>query len=180
MDYNKNFDLIGDETVYLSISGTQYQVKTDISAEPVTKEFFKEHARIDFDTDDTLVETYIKAARIYLEKWSMLSFGAKTMILTALSLPKNYKLMFGPVNTITTADFTNVGDILKEGGNDVLIEYTTKADLATDDVVRVAICRYAAGLYIQRENILDTKFTPKSLIDESKVMLDPYRNIILF
>lgn len=180
MDYDKNFDLLPAESQVYTISGTQYQVKTDLSIEPVDKDFFKEHARIDFDTDDTLIEVYIKAARMYLEKWAMLSFGVKTINLTAVCLPKNYRLMFGPVDTVTTADYTNTGDILKQGGHDIDIEFTTKATLFTDDVVKVAICRYAAGLYIQRENILETKFAPKSLIDESKVMLDPYRNIILF
>lgn len=180
MDYSKNFDLLTGDTVRHTISGTQYQVIEDLAAEPVTVDFFKEHARIDFDTDDNLLPVYLKAARKFLEKWAMLSFGVKTIGLTANCLPKNYKLMYGPVNEVTTANFTNVGDILKQGGHDIDIRYTTKATLGTDDVVRVAICRYAAGLYIQRENILDTRFAPKSLIDESKVMLEPYQNIILF
>jgi len=179
MDYYKNVDKLGCETSsdYWTAKGIQYRVVTDLASEPITLEFFKQHARIDFSTDDTLCNIYIKAARIELEQWSQLSFGVKTMGLTALELPKNYKLMFGKVDEVTTANFTNVGDILKEGGQDVSIEYTTLDWI--DDTVRVAIARYAAGLYVSRENVQDTQFASQSRQDEAKLMLEPYRNITL-
>lgn len=178
MDYYKNADKLGCyATVPLTASGVQYSIIDDLATEPVTVDFFKQHARIDFDTDDTLCEVYIKAARQHLEKWSQLSFGVKTIGLTALSLPKNYRLMFGKVDTVTTANFTNKGDILKEGGTDIDIEFTTLDWI--DDVVRVAICRYAAGLYINRETVTETKYSAQSLQDEAKAMLQPYRNITL-
>lgn len=179
MDYFKNIDKIcSDAIMHKSASGVQYYTITDLANEPITLEFFKNHCRIDFDTDDTLCETYIKAARRELEMWSQLSFGVKTMGLLALELPKNYKLMFGKVDTILTANFTNFGDILKEGGSDINIEFTTQDWI--DDAVRIAIARYAAGLYIFRENIVDTKLDPQGLQDQSKAMLQPYRNLILF
>lgn len=179
MDFYRNIDQLGSEnsTDQYYAKGVQYSVVDDLVTEPVTLDFFKDHARIDFDTDDTLCTSYIKAARQYLEQWSQLSFGIKTIRLTALQLPKNYRLMFGKVNTITTANFTNVGDILKEGGNDINIEFTTLDWI--DETIKIAICRYAAGLYINRENITDTKFSGQALIDEAKVMLQPYRNITL-
>lgn len=178
MDYYKNVDKLGCYTAMpLTASGIQYSVIEDLATEPVTVDFFKQHARIDFDTDDTLCEVYIKAARQHLEQWSQLSFGIKTIGLTALSLPKNYRLMFGKVDEVTTANFTNKGDILKEGGTDVDIEFTTLDWI--DDVVKVAICRYAAGLYINRETVTDTKYSSQTLQDEAKIMLNPYRNITL-
>lgn len=178
MDYYKNVDYLCDGNGRdLVASGIQYSVIEDLEEEPVTLEFFKQHARIDFDTDDTLCEIYIKAARQALEQWSQLSFGVKTMGLTALSLPKNYKLMFGKVDTVTTTDFTNKGDILKEGGTDIDIEFTTKDWI--DDAIRIAICRYAAGLYIFRENVVETKYSAQGLMDEAKNMLNSYRNITL-
>lgn len=180
MDYYKNLDLLSDNGNVSTISGTQYQVTQDLDAEPVTIEFFKEHARIDFDTDDTLIAVYITAARKFLEKWAMLSFGVKTINLTANCLPCNYLLMFGPVDAITTADYTNVGDILKQGGNNIDLEFTTKDTLFNDDVIKIAICRYAAGLYVSRENVIDSKLSAIALQDQAKIMLDPYRNIILF
>jgi len=183
MDYYKNVDklcgyangLIGG--CGYSASGVQYSVIEDLATEPVTLDFFKQHARIDFDTDDTLCATYLKSARQYLEQWSQLSFGVKTIGLTALSLPKNYKLMFGKVDEVTTAEFTNKGDILKEGGTDIDIEYTTLDWI--DDAIRIAIVRYAAGLYIFRENVVESKYNYQGLMDEAQRMLNPYRNITL-
>lgn len=178
-DFYKNCDKICDGTnSRLSASGVQYSVVEDLTTEPIDIDFFKAHARIDFDTDDTLCEVYIKAARQALEQWSQLSFGVKTMGLTALSLPTNYKLMFGKVDEILTTGFTNKGDILKEGGLDIDIEFTTKDWI--DDTIRIAICRYAAGLYINRETVTETKYSAQSLQDEAKTMLQPYRNITLF
>lgn len=177
-DFYKNCDKICDGNYgHLSASGIQYSVVEDLEEEPVTLEFFKQHARIDFDTDDTLCEIYIKAARQALEQWSQLSFGVKTIVLTALSLPNNYKLMFGKVDEVTTENFTNKGDILKEGGTDIDIEFTTKDWI--DDCIRVAICRYAAGLYIFRENVVESKYRAEGLMDEAKNMLNSYRNITL-
>lgn len=162
---------------HLIASGVQYSTIVDLTGEPVTLDFFKAHCRLDFDNDDTLCSVYLKAARQELEQWSQLSFGVKTIGLTALSLPKNYKLMYGKVDTVLTAGFTNVGDILKEGGRDIDIQYTTKDWI--DDVVKVAICRYAAGLYVFRENIVDTKYVAQVGMDEAKNMLESYRNITL-
>ena len=179
MDYYKNVDKLGcygyDKLV---ASGIQYSVIEDLATEPVTLEFFKQHARIDFDTDDTLAAVYLKAARQELEQWSQLSFGVKTMGLTALSLPTNYKLMFGKVDEVTTPNFTNKGDILKEGGTDIDIEFTTKDWI--DDAIRIAICRYASGLYVFRENVVESKYNYQDLMDEAQKMLNSYRNIILF
>ena len=177
-DFYKNCDKIcNGVNGQLTASGIQYSVIEDLEEEPVTLDFFKQHARIDFDTDDTLAAVYLKAARQELERWSQLSFGVKTMGLIALSLPINYRLMFGKVDAVTTPEFTNKGDILREGGTDIDIEYTTLDWI--DDAIRIAICRYAAGLYVSRENVTDTKFSAQALQDEAQRMLNPYRNITL-
>lgn len=176
MNYANNSDYYDCSTTDEPLLyGIQYRVVTDLAVEPIDVTFFKQHARIDFDTDDTLCEAYIKAARIELEQWSQLSFGVKTIGLTALYLPKNYSLVYGPVNTITTSGFTNVGNILKEGGKDIDIEFTTLATYFTNSMVKVAIARYAAGLYVSRENVVDTQFASQVRQDEAKLMLDPIR-----
>lgn len=177
-DFYKNIDKIyAKDHRNLTASGIQYQVIEDLEQEPITLDFFKQHARIDFDTDDTLCEVYIKSARQALEQWAQLSFGVKTIGLTALELPKNYKLMFGKVDEILTEGFTNKGDILKEGGYDIDIEFTTKDWI--DDTIRIAIARYAAGLYVFRENIVDAKYQAQIGMDEAKTMLQPYRNLVI-
>lgn len=181
--YEFNEDYYATASNEKVIWGINYRVVTDLASEPVTTTFFKNHARIDFDTDDTLVASYLIAARMYLEQWSQLSFGAKTIGLTALRLPKYYKLMYGPVNVITSpaSGFTLSGDILKEGGTDIDIEYTTTGII--NDLIRVAICRYAAGLYASRENIFTnrdgTAINPDIMMDEAMKMIRPYANLTI-
>jgi hypothetical protein len=177
MDYFKNVDYLGCISSHKTAVGIQYFTVTDLANEPVDVDFFKLHARIDFDTDDNLVEVYLKAARQELEQWSQLSFGVKTIGLTALELPNNYRLMFGKVNAVTTTGYTNVGDILKEGGTDIDIEFTTIGTI--NDAIRVAICRQAASFYINRENVKDTKFSADVLANEAKMMIKPFMNITL-
>jgi hypothetical protein len=177
-DYFKNIDYIENCTDEPLLYGVQYRVITDLLTEPVTVDFFKLHAHIDFDTDDNLIISYLKSARQELEQFSQMSFGVKTINLKALYLPKNYKLMYGYVNTITTTGYTNFGDILKEGGTDIDIEYTTYGIL--NETIKIAICRMAAGLYIFRENIVESKYNYKDEIDESRKMLKSISNITLF
>lgn len=177
-DFYKNSDYLTCNSYNQRIAkGVQYTVITDLVAEPVDIDLFKEHIRCDFATDDNLIALYLKAARQELEQWAQLSFGAKTIGLTALELPDNYRLMFGKVNTVTTSGYTNVGDILKEGGTDIDIEFTTIGTI--NDAIRVAICRQAASLYLNRENVKDTKFSADVLANEAKMMIKPFMNITL-
>ena len=50
----------------------------------------------------------------------------------------------GKVDTVLTAGFTNVGDILKEGGRDIDIEFTTKDWI--DDVVKGGYMQVCCGI----------------------------------
>lgn len=178
MDYVRNIDKLGCFSYgQRTAKGVQYTVIDDLVAEPVDIDLFKEHIRCDFATDDNLIALYLKAARQELEQWAQLSFGAKTIGLTALELPDNYRLMFGRVDTVTTSGYTNVGDILKEGGTDIDIEFTTIGTI--NDAIRVAICRQAASLYLNRENVKDTKFSADVLANEAKMMIKPFMNITL-
>lgn len=182
MDYYKNADHLGNMSTCFEFTGCpavgiQYYVVNDLATEPVDVPFFKKHVRIDFNVDDNLLAAYLKAARQELEQWSQLSFGVKTMRLRALQLPNNFRLMFGRVDSITTTGYTNFGDILKEGGKDVEIEYTTLDWI--NEAVKIAICRYAAGLYVYRENIVDTEYAAQVGMDEAKEMLKPYMNVTL-
>src|SRR5690606_8881476 len=118
--------------------GIQYKVIVDLAEEPVDIDFFKDHVRVDWNTDDNLLASYLKSARQYLEQWSQLSFGAKTMQLTALLLPENYRLMFGPVDTVTGHE--NLGDtVLNSRLVNATIEYTTKWD-PLPEAIKIAIC----------------------------------------
>lgn len=177
MDYYRNFDQLVYCDYSQGASGINYYIVTEPTEEPVTPEFFKEHARIDFDTDDNLVAAYLKAARQELEQWTQLSFTVKTMGIKAKVLPDNYKLMYGPVNAVTdpATGFEVFGDIISPGGEDVTIQYTTKGNQS--ELVRIAICRYAAGLYVWRENLVESKYSASAKMDEAKRMLAPIMNI---
>lgn len=185
MDYDKNADILGYCGNPLrrepELGGIQYTVVTDMTTEPVILSDFKAHARIDYATDDTLCAMYLKAARQHLERFAQKSFGEKTIRITALSLPKNYRLMYGPVAGVTTPDYDAVGDILKGGPyKDVDIEYTTSWPALPEDI-KVAICRYAAGLYSVRENLIfsvnGVPHEPQKWMDEAERMVLPWANI---
>lgn len=181
-DFYKNCDKIRPDNGYSyepSISGIQYHVMTDLAEEPVDVAFFKQHAHIDFNTDDALVASYLKSARQYLEKWGQLSFGEKEMKLTALRLPANYKLMYGPVDNIN--GYENIGDTMLNGVlRNVAIEFTTKWDPLPESI-KIAICKRAAGDYLIRENYIvsdrGTVQDPGEYYDEAKKLLAPYRNV---
>lgn len=183
-DFEKNFDYYGfwkSGGVYGNDSneaalGVQYYIEP-LALNPVTPEFFKQHARIDFDTDNDLVEIYVSAATKFLEEYTQKSFGSRTITLNAEYLPRKYRLMYGPVDTVTSGEEV-VGDVLVDEHRDVEITYTSKDILRFDPVVQIAICRYAAGLYIEREDIIETKWGNTNLKSQAEQMLSAYRNII--
>lgn len=58
------------------------QLITPPAAEPVTLDLAKQHLRVDFDDDDTLIESYIAAAREYCEKVTRRAFFNQTWLRT--------------------------------------------------------------------------------------------------
>lgn len=189
-DFYKNIDKLCSDGLLrrydnpsAAVEGLTYTVVDDLTAEPVDIDDFKAHARIDFNTDDHLIEKYLKAARQYLEGWSQLSFGEKTIRVMALRLPPKWKLMYGPYTQIITPDtkFTLFGDTLMEGGSKIDITLETGWPSILPEVIKIAICRFAAGLYAVRENLIfsinGVPHEPNEIMDEAQKMLDPFRNI---
>lgn len=165
-----------------AVEGIEYTVIADLAQEPVTLSDFKQHCRIDFAVDDNLLAFYLKSARQYLEQWSQLSFGVKTIRFMALRVPNRWRLMHGPFTTIDDADRTLFGDILMEGGTDVDIELTSGwPNDVLPEAIKVAICKRAAGDYIIRENIIindkGSVQSPDQYYDEAQKLLLPYRNV---
>jgi len=195
-DYYKNSDYYGCDTLASrgfsrigqarpAVEGVEYTVIADLAQEPVTLSDFKLHARVDFNTDDNMLAFYLKSARQYLEQWSQLSFGVKTIRFTAIRIPDRYKLMFGPYTAVNDPDrtlFGAKGDILMQGGTDIDIELTSGwPNDGLPEAIKVAICRYAAGLYAVRENYIlsinGVPHEPSEVMDEAQKMLNPWRNI---
>ena len=179
-DFDKNFDYYAYYKQGGQASqrpqGVQYKIDPLVSP-VVDNAFFKQHARIDFDTDDALVTSYIAAATLHLEHYCQKSFGTRTVTLHARYLPVDYKLMYGPVASVTSGQDV-IGDILTESVTDDTVIYDTDSNLSTDPTVKVAICRYAAGLYMERENVTESKWANSNLKGEAEKMLQPYRNVI--
>lgn len=189
MDYYKNVDKlccpdslgrIGQHIP--AVEGIDYTVIQDLDQEPVTLQDFADHCRVDFNVDDNLLAFYLKSARQYLEQWSQLSFGVKTIRFRALRVPNRWKLVNGPFTATNDPDRTLFGDILMQGGTEVDIELTTGWGAAgLPEAIKVAVCRYAAGLYAIRENyILNINGTiqePSQVMDEAQKMVRPWANI---
>jgi len=141
--------------------------------EPWTLSEFKEFARIDFDTDDNLLTLFLKSARIDIEQYLQKSLGIRTILLSALKLPKNFNLPFGPVASISTTGFTKVGDILKEGGEDLEVTYVTNASQC-NETIRMAIYRQALNYYENRDRFSQLQGT---ILDEVKLALYGFKRI---
>lgn len=173
------------------IYNIKYHLVTDLASEPIDTTYLKQHARIDFNVDDNLLQDYIVAARQELEEWSGLSFGVKTWKLTANYLPNHYKLSKGPVDAITAGTYDLIGDtvsstdLVQNHIKDVDLTFTTKplAETRFSHVAKTAVARYAAGLYAIREHIIsDDKGNPvngQNLVNEAKEMLKPFKEVVL-
>lgn len=179
MDFYKNADI--QETSGLPryglsdrVSGLQFQFDDSYYIEPWDIDDFKDFARIDGDTDDNLLALFLKSARITVEQYLQKSLGVRTVLLFAQKLPKNYLLPWGPVDTIITEGFTKFGDILKEGGEDVELEYTTSGLI--NDTILTAIYKQAFSLYENRDRYKDPKFAG-GLVDEVRMLLAPFKHL---
>jgi uncharacterized phiE125 gp8 family phage protein len=89
----------------------QTKVTTDLVAEPVSLAEAKAFMEIDFTDFDDLITSLIKAARIASEKFTGLSYGTKTISLTAKN-ECEIQLPLGPVQTITSVQNTDGDDLL--------------------------------------------------------------------
>lgn len=174
-----------------AVDGLYYTVVTDLASEPIDLDFLKKHCRIDFNTDDDLLTAYLKAARQYLEGWSQLSFGAKTINFKALKLPTKWELVNGPYNAITTvgSGFTLFGQTLIYGDYrrrtnreiyEVDLTLTTVWNPLPESI-KIAIAKQAAWMYISRESIVTSDegaIQHKAVLDdEAKILMQPYRAI---
>ncbi|MCY4781705.1 head-tail connector protein [Sphingobacterium sp. UT-1RO-CII-1] len=164
-----------------AVSGLEYELLTDLEAEPVTLSDFKAHCRIDYNVDDRLLEIYLKASRQHLEKVAQLSFGERKVRMTALTMVDNWKVMYGPVDKVELPHVKFGKDIItNSGGTNVSIEWTTKWSTGLPMDIVVAICRYGAGLYAVRENMIlsvnGVVHEPKNYMDEAQKMVMKWGN----
>lgn len=94
----------------------EIEVTTDLVAEPVAVTEAKAWMKINFDTDDLIIDDLIVTARKILEGFTGLSFGSKTITAYMCIENKWLDLPYGPVNAITS--ITRIDGI---GSTDVLV-----------------------------------------------------------
>lgn len=158
------------------LKGASYRVISETSfVEPVTVSEFKSYAFIDFDTDDTAIESIIKSSRIQAEQHLQKSLGVKTIEFKAWECPKEYKLLWGPIDSILTTGFTEFNGYLKEGGEEITVQFTTTADAVNEDV-KEAIMAQTYYRYENRSRFLEGQ-SIVNIQDAFKQKLNPYRNI---
>lgn len=194
-DYFLNCDWfrLGQPTTV--VEGLSYTVVQDLAEEPITVDFLKEQCRIDFGNSDQLLATYIKAARQYLEGWSQLSFGVKSIRFMALKLPNKWDLVNGPYTAIETlgSDFRLFGNTLIKGtagyyARDRQELYEVDLTLTTGwplgqipDNAKLAIAMQAAWFYISRESLITSDEGAvqhyQVLDDQAQKLLSPLKNI---
>lgn len=173
-NYDKNEDYI-EPVKPKTLRGISYTIISEASfVEPVTVAEFKLYAFIDFATDDTEIASLIKSSRQQAERYLQKSLGVKTIQFKALECPENYHLLYGPVDTISTAGFTNFGDLLIDGGDKITVEYTTTAGAVNEDI-KEAIMAQAYYRYENRSRFMDQSIV--NLQDAFKEKLKPYRNV---
>lgn len=88
----------------------QTRVTTDLAAEPVSLAEAKEYMEIDFSDFDDLITSLIKSARLASERFTGLSYGTKTISLTANN-ECEIQLPLGPVQSITSVKNTDGDDL---------------------------------------------------------------------
>jgi hypothetical protein len=171
-DFYLNSDLLCDTYHEKGARGISY-FPGSLSVEPVTVQDFKDHAKIDFATDDNLIATYLTAARETVERILRKSLGVRTVTFYAEYVPKRFKLDWGNYASIDTpaTGFTLFGkDILKEGGTDITLTLTTDDTVMNSDI-KNAILKQAFNFYENRA------VYSEGGTDEVMNILQPYRNI---
>jgi uncharacterized phiE125 gp8 family phage protein len=77
-------------------------ITSDLVTEPVLVSDAKDYMKITFDTDDIIIDGLISSSRRLLEKYTGVSFGAKTITLFMEVNDEWVDLPYGPVGSITS------------------------------------------------------------------------------
>lgn len=165
-DFYKNCDYLDDCPDERGAVGLSYHLG-ELEEEPVTIQDFKEHAKIDFDTDDNLITIYLVSARETVEQILRKSLGVRTVNIFAEHLPDKFKLDWGNYATVATI-FGK--DILKDGGDDLELSFTTENTVLNTNIKNAILMQ--AFDYYERKGVYSGGGT-----DEVMNILQPYRNI---
>lgn len=176
-DFDTNCDVLEVASAPLKSIGLSYTTLSEVDyVEPVGVSEFKQFAGIDFDTDDTLVSSFVKMARIQTEQYLKKSLGVRTVRFSAISCQKEFRLDWLPLGSIITAGFTIDNGYLLEGGENIVVDYISSADLVSEDI-KIAIMIRAFETYQDRNRYKSRVRETGSAIDRWKEILFPYKKI---
>jgi uncharacterized phiE125 gp8 family phage protein len=172
--------------------------------EPVTVDEVKEYARIDYDVEDNLIQSFITVARIMLEQYTGLSFVQKRLIVNVNNGCGGIELPYGPIpGGVAAIDLTlvtdgygnaiNPGNIVLSGLEFInvqapcapLLQFIYSAGYASlPEVLKNAIKAQAFYLYENRGELQGTinegggrGFSPNFICQAAKVMCIKYRRV---
>jgi len=170
--------------------GLQVQITTDLASEPVSVSEAKAYMRVTDSDDDTLIGELITSARQRLERFTGLSFGAKTLKARWDSMDSWAELPYQPKAVITgCVDDDGVTLVYESRGLDYKqvycntqygVTFTYTVSWTTfPKALKEAILKEVSTAYENRENFyIDGTMT--ELCNSAKYLAQPFsRNSIL-
>jgi hypothetical protein len=147
------------------------EIQTDLSTEPLTTAAAKAAMKVSFSDDDTFIASLCKNARLWLENYTGLQLGRKTLKLTIDLAAYQLYTLPGPVTGIVqvTADgecvsYSLYGDAIEvenTGRYEIIYQcgYTTVPDDIMNDLKRIVAFMYQnRGIDLSNETATLTDF----------------------
>lgn len=167
----------------------QVKINSTTGSEIVTTQEFKDYARIDTASDDTLIARQITQARIWCENYISRDIVAKNRSYYMDNTNGIFDLPFGPVASITSihADgsavtHTNIGldketvELDDGAAEKVTVVYVTSG--LDDSLLKQAILQLTATYYDNRSNFV-TGTIVASVPTEVKNILSAYKSMFV-
>ena len=139
-----------------------YQITSEPATEPITTAEAKAHLRVDFSDEDTIIDTYIVAARKFCEHYTGRVFITQTWRQNENAFKSEMLLMVNPIVSLTSLKYYDTDEsqqtltdssanFQKDFNSDVgrIIEGLTNAFPSIGDTVNpieiITVCGYGAA-----------------------------------